>query len=138
MTTFTGDVGRIVAAHKEYLDAVFRESTQRTFSDMLRPVAAGGHMPVDTGFLRASFIATLNAPVTSITFRPPSGGAFTFNEGEITLVLAGADSEDVIYGSFTANYARIQEVKRGFLRLAAQKWPTTVATVSAELEARLR
>jgi hypothetical protein len=138
---FEASVSDWVKQTQARMTAVFKESAQRVFADMRVPVGAGGNMPVVTGFLRASFLATLNTPADTVTYRTGSGPA-AVHADTVALVIAGAKLGDTIYGVFTANYARHVEygtsrmTGRGFVRLAAQKWPQIVAAVSQEAESR--
>lgn len=139
---FTAQVTAWVRKTERRMEAVFKESTQRVFTLVRTPVGAGGNMPVDTGFLRASFIASLNAPVEEITFNVDKSGSFGFSDGPVSLVIANAHLGQTIYGVFTASYARPVEYGangrpgRGFVRLAAQQWPAIVQKVSREAQAR--
>jgi hypothetical protein len=141
--SFSAQVDAWVQQTEQRMDAVFKESTQRVFEEVLVPVGAGGNMPVDTGFLRASFQATLNAPTTTPTFRPENPGTYTPDVAQVALVINGATRGDTIYGVFTANYAVDQEYGsrgrdgRGFVRLAAQRWQQIVSAVASELQARV-
>lgn len=122
------------------MEAVFKESAQRVFQQVLLPVARGGNMPVDTGFLRASFRTTLNEPTMTLTFRKGPSGSFSLAPPALTI--ASARLGDTIYGVFTANYARYVEYGtsrmsgRGFVRLAAQQWQRIVREVSREAQTR--
>lgn len=140
--SFSAQIDDWVRKTERRTEAVFKESAQRVFASALVPVGAGGNMPVDTGFLRASFQATINAPVTGVKHR--TGGTTYPVTDQYALVIAGAKVGDVIYGTFTANYARHVEygtrgrAGRGFVRLAAQRWPTIVNQVVAEAKARVK
>lgn len=133
--TFTAQVSSWVLATKARTDAVFRESAQRVFNQ------AREAAPVDTGFLRAAFVTTLNAPATDVRFRPAEGG-FSADDAAITATLAGAQAGDTVFGVFVANYARYAEYGArgrpgvGFVRRAAQNWPSIVEAVTREARGR--
>ena len=139
--------------------AVFRESAQRVISEMQKvgPSAkspgggAGGAMPVDTGFLRASLMTTLNQPTSQVKFKDDAIGAYVWEEGQVQLVILAAKIGDSIYAVYTAAYARRMEYGfsgtdslgrtynqrgYGFVRLAAQKWQSIVQAVVAEAKGR--
>lgn len=124
------------------MEAVFKESAQRVIADMQIPVGAGGNMPVDTGALRASIQATLDAPNEMITFK--EGAPTAYNEGQVALVIASATLGQTIFATYSMNYARAVEygsrgrAGRGFVRLAAQKWQSIVAAVVEEAKRRVR
>lgn len=136
---FAGQVSAWVAQTQERLDAVFRESTQRVFELAQTPVAAGGNLPVKTGYLRASFRITTDAPA------PVDPGAT--NEGRVTMSYSPepitAELGQTVYGSWTAAYSAAVNYgtskRRGyhFVELAAQQWPAIVAQVSEELQQRV-
>lgn len=121
MATFEAQVSAALSRHRARLEAVFRQSAQEVIADAQVPVAKGGRMPVDTGFLRNSLVSGLNGAVTS---SGPDG---------YVLTIAGAGLEDTVFAGWTANYARhVEYGARGrpgrfFMRGAAQKWPQIVA-----------
>lgn len=121
--------------------AVFRESAKRVMEDMLTPRGAGGNMPIDTGYLRASLQASTTEMPTMREGAIPTEGATYTPDGQVNLVIAGAELGETIYAGFTAIYARAQNYGfKGpaflFVELAAQKWEATVAAVEAELLSR--
>ncbi|MFC0368007.1 HK97 gp10 family phage protein [Methylobacterium isbiliense] len=123
------------------MTAVFRESAQRVIAEAQKPVAQGGRMRVDTGFLRASGTASLNG-LPPATRDRPGEGTFVYNPAAAALVIAGAGIGDTIHFGWTASYARHREygtssqAPDAFMRTAAQQWPAIVARVSGELQSR--
>lgn len=140
--------------------AVFRESAQRIILEMQKVGpsvknpggGAGGAMPVDTGFLRASLMTTLNNPDTTVKFKDDAIGAYVWQEGSVQLVILAARIGDSIYAVYTASYARRMEYGfsgtdslgrtynqsgYGFVRLAAQKWKQVVEEVVRDAKARV-
>lgn len=140
--SFSGQVSRWVAETKQRMDAVHRESAQRVVQVMQTPRGAGGALRVDTGFLRASLVATVGGGLPAQTMKPDGVAAFAYDPGPINLVIAGADIKDPITVVYTANYARIREYgARGqapdrFVALAAQQWQRIVNEVCAEARSR--
>jgi len=139
---FTAEVEAFVAKSKERMDAVHRESAQRIVSVMQTPRAAGGNLRVDTGFLRASLVATTTGILPPTTGKPDGPAAFSYIAGTINLVIAGADIKEPITVVYTANYARPREYgARGqpgdrWVSLAAQQWQRVVSEVVAEVKTR--
>jgi len=139
---FAAEVSAWAAKTKERMDAVHRESAQRIVGVMQTPRAAGGNLRVDTGFLRASLVATTTGVLPPTTGKPDEAGAFSYNAGTINLVIAGADIKDPITVVYTANYARAREYgARGqpgdrWVSLAAQQWQRVVSEVVTEAKAR--
>lgn len=126
--SFEAQVAGHVARYRERLEAVYKQSAQDVIADAQVPVAKGGRMPVDTGFLRNSLQTSLNGS-TSLT------GADSY-----VLTIAGAELGDVIEAGWTANYARAVEYgargrpPRFFMRGAAQRWETIVQANAARFD----
>lgn len=140
--SFEAQVSAWVAATKQRTVAVRNESAQRIVEIAQRPMAAGGRMRVDTGFLRASLLATTSTALPGPTFKPDGDVRFSYDPGQVALTIAGADLDDVITAVWTANYARPRNYgSRGqpgdhFRDLAAQQWTNVVAQVAAEAQSR--
>jgi hypothetical protein len=133
---FAAQVTAWVRKTERRMTAVFRESSQRVISRMQVPVGAGGNMPIDTGFLRASIRVSLSAmPRIDPAARPDAGAQYT-SGNETVLVISKATIGQTIYAGYTASYAGYQENKRGFVRLAALEWPRIVKEVSREAKSR--
>jgi hypothetical protein len=138
--SFSAQVSAWVAEKKERRDAVYRESAQRVVEIMQEPVGAGGNLPVDTGFLRASLVANIGTETPALVGRPSDTGSYSYDAGQVNLVIAGAHADDIITVAYGANYARFQEYGvhgregRRFVALAAQQWPRVVNEVCAEAQ----
>lgn len=103
-------------------DGVFKESAQEVFSLAQKPVAQGGNMPVDTGYLRNnSAMSTVNDQVVA----RGTGDAYQ-------AAILGAALGDTIGFYWGAEYARAVEYGangrpgRAFMRSAAAEWPNIV------------
>lgn len=139
--TFSATVDAWAQKSQRRMDYIAKESAQRVF------MQANHNVPVDTGFAQASFRATLNSPDVSIAFRPmdappgkSQGGGQSFfpDDDAIALVINSATiGQDVIYGTWVANYITYLEDRIGFARLAAQNWSMIVDQVVAEAKARI-
>ena len=135
--TFTAQVSSWVRKSQQRIDAVFKESAQRVFDEVTTTRSEGGNLPIDTGFLRWSFSAAVNKLPTHRITDNPNGVQYSDRRDEYVLVIAGAQvGKDIIYATFGANYAIHMEAKYGFVRLAAQRWPTIVASVARQAKAR--
>ncbi|HEU5019684.1 MAG TPA: HK97 gp10 family phage protein [Pseudolabrys sp.] len=117
---------------------VFRQSAQEVVS------AAANRVPIDTGFARASVLASTSA-MPSIDPNKKGAGTpanFAAAEAEVSLVIAGAKIGQTIFVGWTAayvgalEYGHSKQAPEGFVRLAAQRWPAIVAEVSARAEMR--
>lgn len=148
---FKATVDAWVAETKGRVLAVRNECAQRVIEIMQTPVSRGGALPVDTGFLRASLKAVAGDPHFALTMAPDAGGVFTWDGGEVALVIAGAAITDTISAVYTANYARrleygfigqdslgrtYNQAGRRFVALAAQQWPRIVSEVVTEAKGR--
>lgn len=115
---------------KAMMEAVFRDAVQSTLEIAQTPRSAGGQMRIDTGWLRGSLVAQIGEGAPAATANPydaQEGLKITYNAGPTSLVIARAKVTDTITAYWTANYARPREYEDGFRRLAAQRWPQTVA-----------
>jgi hypothetical protein len=126
------------------VEAVFKEATQEVVEEMQKPTGQGGRMRVDTGFLRASLLASSTSmPAINALAKPIDGRAYTPDFAQVEAVIAGADIGDTLYFGYTAAYAGHREYGSngqpadGFVRVAAQNWPVIVDRKAAELKARL-
>jgi hypothetical protein len=140
---FSATVSDWVRETEARMTAVRNESVERLIEVMQTPVGAGGNMPVDTGFLRASLRTTIGKASFAVTTNPGKLSV-AYDSGEITLVLAGAKVSDTIEAVFTANYALAAEYGgenrqgRRFVGLAVQQWPQIVREVSIEAQGRAK
>ncbi|RUW55657.1 hypothetical protein EOA32_00925 [Mesorhizobium sp. M1A.F.Ca.ET.072.01.1.1] len=101
------------------------------------PVAKGGRMRVDTGFLRASGQASLNGVPTG-PVRPEAGKTYSYNENSVIAALSKLRFGANFFFGWTANYAKYREAYDGFLEGALQRWQQTVNEVVAEIKARIK
>lgn len=136
MSTFEAQVAEWARKVEGAVDVIFKEACQELVSELNTLV------PVDTGFLRSSLMASSTAmPV--LNHANPGQGAFVPDVGTIELVIAGAEAGDTIYLGYTANYgAHVHYGANGrpgrpWVSMVAQRWPQIVATVSARVRSRL-
>jgi len=132
MVTFAAAVNAWTKKSEARMNAVFRDSVQRLANEVRVPIAAGGHMPVKTGNLRRSLLAS--------TAQMPGLGAekATYSDGsaQISATIAGARLGQTIYLGFQANYAPYMENRYQFVGLAAQRWQQIVRESMADLQRR--
>ncbi len=151
MAEFVAQIDKWIAANQERMRAVKNASIQRVIEIAQEPVGGGGNMPVDTGFLRASQRTAIGNVEFTPREPPVERGTYTWSPDEVSLVLAGAPLEASLSIGWSAVYARRVEYGfsgtdslgrvynqqgRAFLRRAAQRWPSIVDAVSAELRVR--
>lgn len=133
------------------VEAVFKESAQRLAheSDAMlvqmvyaAPPAKSGYRR--TGFLRASLMAsTSQMPAINPAAQPAENGSYTFDAGEISAVIAGAEIGRPLFLGYVAGYSAhvhygtSKMAGRPWVSMTAQRWPQIVAQVEAELKTRL-
>ena len=132
--SFTADVDAFVRKTDARLLAVFRSSAQDVIAEMQEPGPSvanpssfgTGHMPIDTGFLRASLQAGIDEPVARSSTPAAGHQDVAYNPAPVALVIAGARLGQTIFATYGAVYARAMEARYGFVRLAAQNWQKIV------------
>lgn len=119
--TFAAQLKDFAGLTSAKLELVVKQSAQDMFSDAQNPKALGGNLPVDTGFLRNSFVSALN------------GQGSVTGPDAYALTIAGMELGDSVFGGWTAEYARHVEYGTSkmagsfFALRAAQNWPAIVA-----------
>ena len=128
--TFSAQVDDWIAKSERLSMAVLQQATQAVINDANTPVAKGGRMRVDTGFLRNSLKANIGSM--------PSGASSPGNwdDAEVVLTLTRLQPGQVFYAGWLANYARPREHYDGFLRMATQKWQEQVDAAARQLRQR--
>ena len=137
--TFTAAIEAIKERTAEKMAALVRQSSQDVIADAQTPVAAGGRMPVDTGFLRNSLVTSLN------------GGGGVGGGDSYVATIADAKPGDIIEARWTAEYAAAVEYGHAapndaggplivqpkyYARGAVEKWPQIVEENARALERR--
>lgn len=146
MAKFTGKLTAWASKSEARADAVFKTAAQDLANEVRVPKGAGGNMPVLTGNLRRSLMASLTE-MPSV-----KDGPFFNPDDQITLTIAGAKVGDTIYMGFQAIYARRMEYGfvgedslgrhynqkgNGFVRLAAMNWPSIVRNAAQRIKAKV-
>lgn len=137
---FAAQVEAFGAAAKRNAEVIFLASVQDVIEEAQKTVAEGGNMPVDTGFLRASLVVTLDGTVPSARTRPGSG---TPRGPDISAAIAGADIEMTITAAWTAVYAPYVEYGargrpgRFFVWSAMERWPQIVEANAKKVTAQV-
>lgn len=116
---------KIVINTEQRMLNVVTKAIDDTVEDAQTPTGDGGRMRVDTGFLRFSGAAALNAAPTG-PGRGDRKGRYTWNGEALNAVLARMKIGDAFYWGWTAKYARVREAYDGFLEIALQNWQTRV------------
>jgi hypothetical protein len=127
------------------METVFQEAAQAVANEVRTAVADGGRMPVRTGNLRRSLMAsTSDMP----TIKPEKT---TFNDSGLELVIAGAELGSTVYLGFQAAYAArmnygfvgedslgrvYNQAGFGFVDAVTQRWPQIVTAAEAKVRTR--
>lgn len=135
--SFSAQIDDIIAKSEKRMLGVMRQSLQDTVNEAQTPVAKGGRMRVDTGFLRASGQASLNG-MPSGPGRGARDGTYNFNENNVVVTLGNMKFGQTFFFGWTANYARYREMYDGFLITALQNWQKTVDHNVEKLKALLK
>lgn len=112
-----GDLRSWASKTEIRMEAVVKTSLQDAVDEMQEPRAKGGRMPVDTGFMRNSAGAALNA-------LPSSNG--DYSQGATAVVINRLKIGDTFYFGWAANYAPFMNNRYGFLDLPVQNWDNIV------------
>ena len=143
MGNFALTVDQLAKRYEGRMRAIVRTAVQETVSMAQRPKNSGGHMPIQTGFLRASIQAAVHSmPSGPSTNQGGHGGKRIYGPGSqaagepvpVALLNWNPNSGDPLFVGWTANYARAMESKYGFMRLAAGKWDSTVKKAVRRVE----
>lgn len=133
---FSAQVDDIVKRNQEKLSALARQSTNDLVNIVQTPVAKGGKMRVDTGFLRASGQMSLTGVPQGPVRGDPDQTYESAGESSVIASLAAFQLGMSIFFGWTANYARIRETYDGFLDAGLQRWQEIVDKNVNELRRR--
>lgn len=95
--SFGAQIDDWVRAVEGRMLAVFRDAGQEVFSIAQTTYNSGGKLPFKTGFLRNSFVSSLN------------GSTVVAGPAAYELSFMAASLGDVVFGGWTAEYARRME-----------------------------
>ncbi len=129
---FAATTNQWVVQSKSRMRAWVRTTLQDLDREIALPVNKGGNMPVITGNLRRSRLASTDS-MPSIKGREFSGEP----GGQITGVIANFQLGQKFFYGFQAIYARRVEEIRGFLRLALQRFPAIANAAAIKIQARV-
>jgi len=130
---FSTQIDRFVVDTEQKMLFVLRDSLKAVTDEANKNKRDGGKVPILTGFLWSSAGASLN--------RRPSGPTkgdkkltYTWNVTTVVDALARMKIGDVFYFGWTAEYARAQEIRNGFLRSAIMNWQMFVNAAVAKVK----
>ena len=119
-----------VAKSQARLEAVWKTAAQDIAKEVQTPRAKGGRLPLDTGYLRNSFSADINAT-------PGGNGNSPYSAGPIGIVVSRAKIGVRVVFGWSAQYSVYMEARFSFLRSAAQNWPQIVTKASQKVKTRV-
>ncbi|MGM5009970.1 hypothetical protein ACD592_12680 [Rhizobium sp. 969_B3_N1_2] len=143
--SFTAEVSEWCRKVEGAAEAVFQTAAQTVANEVRTAVAEGGRMPVKTGNLRRSLMASTSAMPTI------KEGKETFSDSGLELVIAGAELGSTVYLGFQAAYAArmnygfvgtdslgrtYNQAGYGFVDAVAQRWPQIVTQAEATVRGR--
>lgn len=121
--TFTAQIDKWVKKSEARIEYVAKQSATDLIKEAQTPVAKGGRMRVDTGFLRNSGMAKVGQLPTGQNINPnPDVRLQDFDFTDTAIAINRWSIGETLYFGWVANYARARENKDGFMRLAAQNW----------------
>lgn len=127
MGKFSAKVDDWIRKSERLTHAVMQESVQAVVEDANTPIEQGGHMPVDTGYLRNSCTANIGG-------MPRGDGEG--GDAQLASTLITWKPGQTLYIGWVANYARNMEWRYGFVRLATQKWQMHVNAAAKKAKSR--
>lgn len=136
--SFEADVDRIVVNTEKRMLMVMKQSLLNAINEMQTPVAKGGKMRVDTGFLRASGQASLNGVPNGPSVKPTDAakGQYDWKPAQAETTIGQMQFGSTLFWGWTANYAIYREARDGFAYATIQRWQQIVDGVVAEAKKR--
>lgn len=127
--TLSADIDAFVQKTEQRMLVMMRYALGDMVEDMQKPVAKGGRMRVDTGFLRASGRASLEGFPSGNGNRPSDApvGQYTgiyddWDGSVLNAALSQIQMGDTFYFGWVANYAEHRELFDGFMAAPIQDW----------------
>ena len=143
--SFEAQVDKIVVNTEKRMNLVMQQSLLNAINEMQVPVAKGGKMRVDTGFLRASGQSSLNGAPTGPSIFPKEhehlrgqhlGTLDTFKIADTEVTIGKMKFGSTFFWGWTANYAKYREAYDGFMYSVIQNWQQIVNKVVNEAKQR--
>lgn len=119
--SFAKQINEHAQKYERRMRQVFGASVEEVAERANTPVASGGRMRVDTGFLRHSLLAS-RGTLPRGPSTPSQGVNYSWSINSVTAELLRWRPDDAFFLGWTANYAIFREAKDGFMFSAAQKW----------------
>lgn len=124
--TLVADIEKLIEKTERNMTALVRQSMSDLVDEAQTPVAKGGKMRVDLGFLRASGQLSLTGMPSGLTRAPKDSGNFSYDSSNVEIQLGKWKLGTTIYFGWTAEYAIYREAYDGFLSSAVQNFQSIV------------
>jgi len=152
--SFSKDVNKFTDKYDKRLKATARTAVQDLEAEISATEGEGGRLPIDTGFLRASFGWQIGS-MPSGPVKPEKSENLTdetLTGLPVNVALARWDFSKPLFGGFSAAYARrlefgfegqdklgrfISQPGRGFVRGGTEKWDRIVDSAARRVKARI-
>ncbi|MCS0459534.1 hypothetical protein [Rhizobium favelukesii] len=143
--SFAAQISEWAKEELEREEAIFHTAAQTVANEVRTSVNDGGRMPVKTGNLRRSLMASTSAMPTI------QEGKTEFTDSGLELIIASAELGDTVYLGFQAAYAArlnygfvgtdalgrtYNQTGYGFVDAVSQRWPQVVAQAEATVRNR--
>lgn len=145
MTSFAAQIEEWVRETEERMLAVTRDALNTMVNDMQLRERDGGRMRIDTGFLRLTGKAALNAIPSGPSQKPAgvvsgqyTGELDTWDGDALLAVLMDMKLGDTFYWGWTAAYAPVRNNYDGFMDIPVQNWQGYINTSTKKLRDRVR
>lgn len=135
---FAAQVDEHITKYEKRLNALARQSTNDLVNIIQTPVAKGGKMRVDTGFMRASGQMSLTGVPQGPVRGDPDKTYESAGEETVLASLSAFQLGMSIFFGWTANYSRIRETYDGFLEAGLQRWQEIVDKNVSEIKRRIK
>lgn len=137
--TFTASIDKFIAKSEARLEAVVKTGVQDTINEAQTSREKGGKMPIVTGFLTNSGMASIGELPVGVSVNPDRKTRLPdWKPQSIAATLLQWDLKSPFYFGWVANYARYRENEDGFMRLAAQNWPQHIKKAVARVKAEIK
>lgn len=131
---FSQQVYSATEKYRKRLAYVAKTATLDVCNDARDPIAKGGRLPVDTGNLRNSMVASLSG----IPSGPTEGNESKTGDDVAAQLVRWKPGQTLFYAGFPPQYARAMEYRYGYMRGAILKWGEYVRKAAKEAQEKIR
>lgn len=132
--SFSDDIKAHTEKARKRLAYVAKTATLAVCNDARDPIAKSGRMPVDTGNLRNSMVASLSG----IPMGETEGNENKSGDDVAAMLVRWKPGQTLFYAGFPPKYARAMERRYGYMRGAVIKWGDYVRKAAKEAQEKIR